>query len=88
MAAEKTPDNIWTTRLGNYKLVVADYSDTNIDDTDYWTSGIKSKIAHWMGHNVDGADLAISAYVASTGLMTFGCTANWEGQICILCKDN
>jgi hypothetical protein len=88
MAAEKTPDTIYTTRLGNYRLIIANYSDTNIDDNDYWTSGIHSKVAHWVGHEVDASDLAIDSYTVSTGLMTFGCTANWEGQICILCKDN
>jgi hypothetical protein len=83
----KTPDDIYTTRLGNYKLVIADFTSTNIDNNDTWTSGIKSKIAHWVGATTDNMDIAIDAYDTSDGKMTFGCTANWTGQICVLCMD-
>jgi len=85
--AAKTPDNIYTTSVGKYKLVIADFTTTNIDDNDYWTSGIKSKITHWAGATTDNSDIAIDAYDTSDGKMTFGCSANWTGQLCIMCED-
>ena len=88
MAAEKTPDSVWTTTLGGYKLIIADYSSTNIDDNDYWTSGITSKVAHFFGSTKDGSDFCIDGYTRSTGLLTFGSSTDNTGTLFILCRDN
>jgi hypothetical protein len=86
--AAKTPDSIYTTSLGDFRLIVADFTTTNIDNDDYWTSGIRSKLAHWTGATTDNKVIAIDAYDTSDGKMTFGTNSgtDWTGQLCILCK--
>ena len=87
--AAKTPDSVYTTSLGSFKLVIADFTTTNIDNDDTWTSGIKSKIAHWAGHTTGNKLIAIDAYDTSDGKLTFATNSgtDWTGQLCILCLD-
>ena len=54
MAAEKTPDRINREQVGSLTMTIADYyaGSTNLDNGDYWTSGIQGIVGYW-GCNSD-----------------------------------
>ena len=84
--APKTPDTITRTSLGDFKLIIAAFSSTDIDDNDTWDTGMKSIVAHWTEQTVDGPnDLTIDA--VSNGTVTFGSGANLTGYVFLIGRD-
>ena len=95
MAAEKTPDRINREQVGSLTMTIADYyaGSTNLDNGDYWTSGIQGIVGYW-GCNSDnptttgtGEGIDITLTDASTGKLTFNLGEdNIQSIICILSK--
>ena len=88
--ADKVPDSIRKQNLGSVTLIIAEFTTTNIDDNDTWTSGIlPGKIISWPKcvPKLDGPqDFAIDA-IDATGVMTFGSAANQEGYVEVMVKE-
>lgn len=80
--AAKTPDTIRVSNAGDLRMIVATFSDTDIDDNDTWASGIKGAIAWDFQNSIDGPqDCTVDAY--SNGTFTFGSEANATGRLVI-----
>jgi len=82
--AEKTPDSVTSSNVGNLRLIVATFTTNDIDDNDTWVSGIKSAIAWDVQTSIDGPqDTTIDLYTASTGTFRFASAANQTGRVAV-----
>jgi len=85
--AEKAPNTIRVDNCGSLKKITATYSTTDIDDNDYWTSGISSAL-DWDVHiGTEGPnDCTVDSYTASTGKFVFASVGSVTGRFIVWCK--
>jgi len=84
---EKTPDNVTVESAGSLRMVIATYETANIDDDDFWTSGIKSATDWDFEPSTEGPqDVTVDAYDKSNGRFTFASAANQTGRFVVWCK--
>jgi len=78
---EKAPDRISVSTLGGRRMLRCVYETTNIDDADFFTSGIRSiKAVAWKP--TDAGDLVSLSH--SAGVVTFASTGdNHNGELWI-----
>ena len=89
--AKKTPDSVIIESVGSLTLRIATFSTNDIDDTDYWTSGIQGIVGYWGNLTDDGTQtkegIDITLTTASTGLLTFNVgEGNRTGVIYVLSR--
>ncbi len=82
--AAKTPDAVYSDSLGSVRLIRAEFSTTNVDDTDTYASGITGIVDTWFSTDITTGAVG-TTHSGST--ITFACSAaNQTGTLFILVR--
>ena len=82
--AAKTPDSVKQDKLGTVRLIYANFTSTNLDDTDTYATGIDGIIGAWFSPDSTKGVVGVSN---SAGTLTFACSAdNQTGTLFILAR--
>lgn len=82
--AAKTPDAVYRESLGTVNLVRCEFTSTNLDNTDTYTTGIAGIVGAWFSPSTTTGVVGVSN---ASGVLTFACSAdNQVGTLFILCR--